>query len=155
MHIQHIAQEEGVTEIAGSALSVYPCQYGWLTAADGQFCYSTQPVDVAAWAQAQGRTEEELLHFADYAQTCLDNSTAARAYDALLQVDATLEEKAPLVDYLQALNRAYFSGDLRELSTLDPTDTLRTQWIDNGGFIARYVTSIQAEAGQDYTQWKN
>ena len=54
LHMQHIAQEDGLTEIVTSSLSVSPLQYGVIRVKGGQLIdYATQVVDVSGWAAAE------------------------------------------------------------------------------------------------------
>ena len=57
LHIQHIRTEHNLIEIAGSALCSWPCQYGILSCTDGTWSYQTRRLDMAAWAERNGRTE--------------------------------------------------------------------------------------------------
>jgi 3',5'-cyclic AMP phosphodiesterase CpdA len=56
LHCQHWKTEQGLTEIATSALSVSPCQYGVLQLTGERIRYQTKETEVAAWAKARGRT---------------------------------------------------------------------------------------------------
>ena len=55
--------------------------------------------------------------------------------------------------YLQALNLAYFSGDLRDIALLDPDGTLASLWLETGDLTALYVGSILEMSGQNYNIW--
>ena len=63
LHIQHIVTENGVTEIATSALCSYPCQYGMLHVTGERLQYETKKLDVAAWAERNGKTDERFTYF--------------------------------------------------------------------------------------------
>ena len=54
LHIQHIRTEHNLTEIAGSALCSWPCQYGILSCTDGTWSYQTRRLDMADGAGVQG-----------------------------------------------------------------------------------------------------
>lgn len=57
----------GILEIVTDALSIPPCQYGFLDwKEDGSLEYSTRAVDVSAWAAAHGVENQDLLDFPDW-----------------------------------------------------------------------------------------
>ncbi len=64
LHTQHVQSEDGLTEIATSALCSYPCQYAVLTAEDGRLRYGTRRLDLAAWAERNGRPDAVFQDFA-------------------------------------------------------------------------------------------
>ena len=151
LHTQHVQSEDGLTEIATSALCSYPCQYAVLTAEDGRLRYGTRRLDLAAWAERNGRPDAVFQDFAGAAGTYMD-------------AHFTPADMAPLVDdpvlwaemlaYLQALNRAYFSGDLREIAALDPDGRLAGLWAEENGMTAWYLRSVLDEEGNDHTVWQ-
>jgi hypothetical protein len=155
MHLQHIAQSEsGLTEIAGSALSVAPDQYGMLTLRDGAGTYSTTAAQVSAWAAGQGRKEADLLDFAAYTedffrQTCLwqaNNELETRVEKGTL----TAAQATTLAEFYAQVNAAYFSGRLDQMQW---DETLYEQWQQTGAFAGLYLQSIRDEARVDHTQW--
>jgi 3',5'-cyclic AMP phosphodiesterase CpdA len=157
IHLQHIAQSDGgLTEIAGSALSVAPDQYGTLTVRDEAGSYTTTAAQVSAWAAAQGRTEADLLDFDAYTadffrQTCLwqaDNALESQVEAGTL----TAAQAEQLSQFYAQVNAAYFSGRLDRLQTLWD-ETLYEQWQQTGAFPGLYLQSIRDEARVDHTQW--
>ena len=57
----------GIQEIVTDALSIPPCQYGWLEwKEDGSLEYSTAAVNVSAWAARTGNENPDLLNFEDW-----------------------------------------------------------------------------------------
>jgi hypothetical protein len=166
MHLQHIAQSEaGLTEIAGSALSVAPDQYGTLELPKGETGeigetgeaeYCTTAAQVSAWAAKQGRKEADLLDFAAYTeeffrQTCLWQ--ANNELEALVE-KGTLEQTQAdaLAEFYAQVNAAYFSGRLDTLQT-QWDETLCEQWQQTGAFAGMYLQSIRDEARVDHTRW--
>lgn len=144
MHIQHVLADENTPEIATSALSVYPNQYGIMTLGE-QVLYRTAATDVSAWAARQGRTDEALLDFAAYAQdffagTAFHQAESAAAGDA---------DAAGLAQWFAHLNTCYFSGrmDLAEL-----TGDHLARWAQQAGFMPRYIQSMLLEPPADHTQ---
>ncbi len=70
LHTQHVQSEDGLTEIATSALCSYPCQYAVLTAEDGRLRYGTRRLDLAAWAERNGRPDAVFQDFAGSGRRC-------------------------------------------------------------------------------------
>lgn len=77
LHVQRIRKHKsepgvpesayGIQEIVTDALSIPPCQYGYLEwREDGSLEYATRAVDVSAWAAGNGIENPDLLDFADW-----------------------------------------------------------------------------------------
>ena len=151
LHTQHVQSEDGLTEIATSALCSYPCQYAVLTAEDGQLRYGTRRLDLAAWAERNGRPDAVFQDFAGAAGAYMDAHFTPAGMAPLVD-DPVLW--AEMLAYLQALNRAYFSGDLREIAALDPDGRLAGLWAEENGMTAWYLRSVLDEEGNDHTVWQ-
>ena len=151
LHTQHVLSEDGLTEIATSALCSYPCQYAVLTAEDGRLRYGTRRLDLAAWAERNGRPDTVFQDFAGVAGASMDAHFTPAGMAPLVD-DPVLW--AEMLDYLQALNRAYFSGDLREIAALDPDGRLAGLWAEENGMTAWYLRSVLDEEGNDHTVWQ-
>ena len=151
LHTQHIRSENGLTEIATSALCSYPCQYAVLTAEDGRLRYGTRRLDLAAWAERNGRPDAVFQDFAGAAGAYMDAHFTPAGMAPLVD-DPVLW--AEMLAYLQALNRAYFSGDLREIAALDPDGRLAGLWAEENGMTAWYLRSVLDEEGNDHTVWQ-
>lgn len=151
LHTQHVLSEDGLTEIATSALCSYPCQYAVLTAEDGRLRYGTRRLDLAAWAERNGRPDAVFQDFAGAAGVYMDAHFTAAGMAPLVD-DPVLW--AEMLAYLQALNRAYFSGDLREIAALDPDGRLAGLWAEENGMTAWYLRSVLDEEGNDHTVWQ-
>ena len=151
LHTQHVLSEDGLTEIAASALCSYPCQYAVLTAEDGRLCYGTRRLDLAAWAERNGRPDAVFQDFAGAAGAYMDAHFTPAGMAPLVD-DPVLW--AEMLAYLQALNRAYFSGDLREIAALDPDGRLAGLWAEENGMTAWYLRSVLDEEGNDHTVWQ-
>ena len=153
LHVQHWMTRDDVTEIATSALSVSPCQYGLLRAAEGEIRYDTQTVDVAAWAREQGRGDENLLNFAAWAADYFDRSGRQQVLESLAGADYTDEELTRMTEYMVAVNRAYFSGDLTGVNERDPDGTAAALWARAPGLYGFYLDSMRDDFGRDYRHW--
>ena len=151
LHTQHVLSEDGLTEIATSALCSYPCQYAVLTAEDGRLRYGTRRLDLAAWAERNGRPDTVFQDFAGAAGAYMDAHFTPAGMAPLVD-DPVLW--AEMLAYLQALNRAYFSGDLREIAALDPDGRLAGLWAEENGMTAWYLRSVLDEEGNDHTVWQ-
>ena len=150
LHIQHMQTENGLTEITTSALCSYPYQYAVLTREDGHLHYETRRLDLAAWALRSGRGDAVFGRFAEAAGEYMDAHFTPNATE-LSVADPAL--RAEMLSCLQAMNRAYFSGDLREIAALDPDGDLASLWMREGGLTAEYLQSILRQAGTDHRVW--
>ncbi|MGN0772968.1 MAG: metallophosphoesterase [Candidatus Ventricola sp.] len=146
VHMQHTAaRESGLPEIVTSSLAVSPCQYGVLDIAGGAAQYHTETVDVAAWAEAAGQTDENLLHFRQYAADYFSATTCRRAV-ARMSADSVT---SPMAAWLADFNAAYFSG---RMDTLDASSDMAARWMRSGTFFGSYVQSILSEEPRDHTR---
>ena len=153
LHIQHRRSEEGLTEITTSALSVFPCQYGILTASPGQIHYETRRVDVPSWATAHGLSESRLTNFPAYAEKVMDMRTSRETEGELTALGYSAEALAAMIDYARTINKAYFSGDLTEAASWDPDGHVSALWATTGTLRDYYLRSVIPDFGQDYTRW--
>ena len=153
LHIQHWKTEAGLTEIATSALSVSPCQYGVLTEEKGRWHYETRRTDVSAWAAAQGLDDPVLSDFADYADAVMDVHTGREVDGELKALGYSADERAEMISYACVLNRAYFSGDLTAAETWDPNGDIAALWASTGTLRDYYMRSVIPDFGRDYTRW--
>ena len=124
MHIQHIKSLGSLTEIAGSALSVWPCQYGVIDLTETGGSYRTVRVP-----------------FDHDAETFFTEST-------LRQGGASTDD-SKLLDYLCGMNRGYYSGRMDETVR---DEALLAAWEEADPFIGAYLHSLAEDTGQDFTQ---
>ena len=155
LHTQHIMTVDGLTEIVTSSLSVTPCQYGLLRLEKGAYRYETQPVDVAAWARSQGLADETLLNFSDHAREYFDQCTRSKIGQQTDFAGFSQAQKEAMLDYACLVNRAYFSGDLRDIADADPDGSLQQLWDDSGTRMGAYFATFREELGLDYTHWQS
>ena len=148
LHIQHIQTEQNLTEIAGSALCSWPCQYGVLTSEEGTLSYQTGRLDMAAWAERHGRTEAVFRDFQNAAADYLS------AHSKITLPAGTAEaDRERLIAWIQKLNLAYFAGDLRNIEADDPDGSCAAAWLGAKDLTAAYVASVLEELGRDHTSW--
>ena len=146
LHMQHTISGDGKTpEIVTSSLAVSPCQYGIITLDGNHAQYETKPVDVAAWAKANGITDPNLLSFPQYAAGFFA-ITAVRQAARQLQGDPDASDMAT---WLANLNAAYFSG---RMDTVDPGSEYAKRWINSDTFFGSYVSSILSEPLRNHTR---
>ena len=155
LHTQHMMTVDGLTEIISSSLAVTPCQYGLLRLEKGVYRYENQSVDVAAWAKSQGLADETLLNFADYARDYFDQCTISKISQQTDFAGFNEEQKEAMLDYACLVNRAYFSGDLREAANADPDGSLQQLWNGSGTRMGAYFATFRDELGLDYTHWQS
>lgn len=147
LHIQHRMESNGgLSEIITSSLAVAPDQYGILTVSNAGMTYRTETVDVAAWADAQGRTDPELLDFAGYSERFFRESSRRQAMEEL----TGNPDAGKLADFFAAVNAAYFAG---RLDTLDRDAALWQAWSAQGGFLSVYLQSIRDDPAGDSTTY--
>ena len=146
IHMQHTAtSENGLPEIVTSSLAVSPCQYGVLEITRGAAQYHTETVDVAAWARAAGKTDENLLHFRQYAASFFAGTMLRRAAAQL----GSEPDASAMTTWLAGLNTAYFSG---RMDTIDSASEMAGRWMQTGTFFGQYVQSILSEERRDHTR---
>ena len=126
MHIQHIRQESGFTEIVTGALSVQPCSCGVLTLTE-------QGGDYAAHSAVPAELQSE--------------ATAFFRGNAFHQGMAAGDED--MAKYLADLNTAYFSG---RMDLAERKDDLLRRWRETDAFTISYIESLLADLGRDFTK---
>jgi 3',5'-cyclic AMP phosphodiesterase CpdA len=150
MHMQHIKQLDGITDIVTSCLAVTPNQYGLLDIApDRSMSYQTIPGDVSAWAAEKGITDENLLRFSDYAMEFFDQTTESQVLDVLGSNKISQEDKEELKDFALDANRRYFSGTLTDLG---PGLALWQEKLPDA-FFTPYFESMMEEPLRDMNHW--
>ncbi|WP_157793956.1 metallophosphoesterase [Paenibacillus donghaensis] len=120
IHIQDISTyQQGshpIYDIANSALSVYPHQYGVLkySAAARTLDYSTTRLNMELWAAANGSKDPNLLQFGTYSKEAFSNRSAKRSYARLsansIYSGYTPEERWRMAETVGRLNEIYFAG---------------------------------------------
>ena len=148
LHIQHIRTEGDLTEITSSALCSWPCQYGLLTSKDGIWSYETRRLDMAAWADRNGRTEPVFQDFQAAAAEYMSSHSKIT-----LPPDTEEAEREGMLNWMRELNLAYFAGDLRNAAANDPDGSLAAAWLRPKDLTAAYVAGVLEELGSDYTVW--
>ena len=111
---------------------------------DGQAQYRTRAVDVSRWAQANGKTDANLLRFREYAAGFF----AITAINQALPQLADEQDPSGTATWLANFNAAYFSG---RMNTVDPDSPYALRWQESDTFFGQYVNSILREKRKDHT----
>ncbi|MCI8518515.1 MAG: metallophosphoesterase [Hungatella sp.] len=143
LHIQHIEEQERFTEIATSALSVAPTQYGKVIITGNSLKYSTNSVDVSHWAADKGITDENLLHFDTYAENYLADNSYRQARAALKDMEDD-EMAETMARYHAVQNTGYYAGVQAK-----GQKALLEAWKNSGTFLGIYLSSFCDKA------WEN
>ena len=110
MHIQH-ALSDRITEVLTSPLSLVPCRYALLRWTRNSLSYEAQSVDVSAWAERQGLSDEKLLHFADYARDGFYQNSYQQILSGYSNSDYPQESIERMARCFAETNLAYFTGE--------------------------------------------
>ena len=152
MHMQHITSSGSFHEIASSALSVWPCQYGILTVnKDGSMHYEAQPVDVGSWALEHGIANEELLNFASYSENSFNSDSRRGSTIRVYNSGASKTEQRLMLDYEVLINAEMFSGRHTDHSAdTEALELWKRYFPDN--FHTRYMEAIMTRPVVDMTR---
>ncbi len=150
MHLQHIAEQDGVTEILTSALSLAPDQYGVVEYDGAALDYHAAAVDVESWAQKTGAQDENLLHFRDYGKEFALESAREQILDFCRQQNVADADAAQMAECFAQMNFAYFSG--RSVETAEYSRSLQLWESQRGSMYASYLQTMlqEFEKGKDH-----
>lgn len=150
IHLQDIKstnnEENKIYDIATSALSVYPNQYGVIELAGESlsFDYSTVRLDVENWAKDNAIEEKYLLEFKKNSEEFFGQSAYQKAFDKLLMEDIyTKEEVMEMAEIFKNLNLKTFSGtEHLGLSNIINSKGYKL-WLESpDSFYKRYILSM-------------
>lgn len=170
LHLQRIKKnvngptsegQYGIHEVVSSSLSIPPCQYGVLDfTEDGSLNYTTKTVDVAAWAENQGREEEDLLNFAEYSSRFLVDVISSQLYRSVYSIPA--ERKDAMAEIYGYVNSAYCGGRKINAREIKADNNYfywerylgSTKWFDNLSAMLKDTghdnNSLKLKAGEDF-----
>ena len=146
MHIQH-AVSGTVPEILTSPLCLTPARYAWLSWDGESLCYDARETEVERFASEKGETDENLLHFSEYARNCLYRihyNQIVRSYEGSGLEKEAAEEFAVL---FANTNYAYFTGEPIDRTTLE--EGIRHWKTIDPGFHSGYLEAILEDTGID------
>ena len=151
MHLQHIRTDK-VTEIATSALSLSPNQYGEVSWNGKVLTYRNCPLDVSSWAEKMHWMEPNLQMFSVYAKNYALKGAVRQTGIQLGQQAKrpSAEEEKVLAKTFSELNYAYFAGNRIPLK--EQKDGIDLWLSQPESFMKAYIRTIlaDAEAGRDY-----
>ena len=151
IHAQSISQRQTSVrlfyDIATSALSVYPHQFGVLSyQIDGSWQYATKFVDVEGWARATQQTDSRLFNFSELASVFFSRNAESMVRRRIGQAAVSPEELAALTDLLATVNKRYFAGTASR-NGVDVFESRGWKLLQSGRFesLAHYVNTIVAD----------
>jgi 3',5'-cyclic AMP phosphodiesterase CpdA len=150
IHAQEISQRRTgsgkiIYDIATSALSVYPHQYGILRLipGEGRWHYTVQVPEVETWARTAGIRDERFLRFDSYAENFFkrDSRDMVKRHPELAFLDP--DERRALGELIGDLNARYFAGaaykNSQDITRSEGFALLETYRVD---FLYNYVKAI-------------
>lgn len=160
LHVQHFMREEdgyGIYEIVTSSLATPPCQYGVLNYGhDESFRYHTVPLDMEAWAEAQGSEDKNLLNFEEYSKDFLSRVFYNQAQDEFARgsnfSELTKRQKDQMAKVYAALNSACYAGKVVEVREQETEKSGYKLWEEEGypSILSQYLESIVRDGTVDY-----
>ncbi len=155
VHIQDIAREWGLYDIATSSYAVYTNQYGVIDYLPGEsISYHTREVDVEGWAARTGSDDPELLGFEQYSYDFFYDVSYQRSWSSLYQAQLNKDADLDLMAQTMAiLNPAYFSGYAAQLREEVKASDHYAMWRKHSGFAPiGYINSMLAPRELDPRQ---
>lgn len=156
-HIQDIASTEnnGTTlyDITTAAFSIMAPSIGKISVDDTQIAYQKDTLNVDEWAQATKQTDENLLHYSDYATQLFINDGIGMGMRQMFEEqwfdEAYGEEVAKFVG---ENNRLFFSGKNSQLTSdqtaqIKESSAYRAIEENSKGFLLRYTDTILENDG--------
>ncbi len=144
IHTQSIVNE-AIPEVATGSMALHESRYGEIVYTGKSLTYTAKSLDVAAWAAGQGSTDENLLHFDEYARWYFEQVARRQVQDRFAESTLTREEIALLADTFARINAAYFMGE-----AVDPDEFSNgiALWAaQSDGFIGSYIDTM-VKAGE-------
>ena len=103
------------------------------------------------------RDDAFLNNRTDYADAVMDAHTARETEGELKALGFSAGQRKTMIDYACRLNRAYFSGDLRDAARWDADGSAAALWAASGTLRDYYMRTVTPDFGHDYRiwEWKN
>lgn len=146
IHVQSIV-DDTVPEVVVSSLAVPDTQYGQLVYDGKNITYTTHSTDVAAYAAAQGWTNEDLLNFKEYCRYYFEAVAKNQTYESYAESDLSQEDIELLAETFAKINSAYFAGEM--IDEADYADGLALWRTQKDSFILRYIETMLDETTTD------
>ncbi|MBP5304469.1 MAG: metallophosphoesterase [Lachnospiraceae bacterium] len=141
MHNQNFVTSDGVSDLASSALSVYPCQYGILTTTDNSREYEA----------VEGDVKGVDFDFKEFASKCMDRMSNPQR-ERFIESGMEEEQMETLLSFFGDINRMYFSGDMTHFDDLLNSDVMK-EYLSVEGNHNLYIDLISKESGNDYRRF--
>lgn len=146
IHIQDIIEElrenGKIYDIATSAFSVFPHNYGILEFSEMNWIYRTDNVDVTGWAEENGITNNDILNFYQYSADFFNGFSHDMTRRSLAEAGYKASEISEMSRIAGILNQNFFAGtEERNTSDLEGVD-LASLFLDSDSFLLKYLESI-------------
>lgn len=148
IHIQSIVDDKDLPEIATSALSITGLHYGKITYNGKQIDYSAESVNVSAYAESIGATDENLLVFENYATEFFESTASSSAKASLANKGISESDIDLMAETYARINSAFFEG--RSINESEHEDGLALWRAQSDSFIAKYIESMLASGNKDH-----
>ncbi len=153
IHIQNIATEEEnlIYDIANSALTIYPIQYGVVNYSETGFEYYTQRLNVDKWATDNNIQDTNLLNFNEYKETYFYEKSYNKVYASLLEKKRyTEKELEEMSNTMALLNLNYFAGTVTNVKGEILKSKGYELWLEeDDSFIKKYILSMLTKSKED------
>jgi 3',5'-cyclic AMP phosphodiesterase CpdA len=149
LHIQHITEGNGLTEVLTSSLMVSPNHYGVVNVDTSGLHYQAKSVDVSSWAKVEGKNDPSLLDFASYSSNYFNKISRSRITSRLSNTALSDSDKTSLEDSFVAINAAYFAGTPLDLTPLSSSLALWHQHPELS--YLDYLKQMESDVVNDYT----
>lgn len=152
IHIQDIRSYDGITDIATSALEVYPYQFGALHFDTGASTvdYQTKSVDVEHWSRQNKVKNEDLKQFNEYGKAFFHSQSFSKAADGLKDQGFTEQQIKDMAEAMAELNLHYFAGTVNEMDENVLNSVGMKLWEQaESQFLSRYVQSMADSAKEN------
>lgn len=140
IHIQSISDDKKLPEIATSSMAITGIHYGEIIYNGKGLNYSAKSVDVSAYAERIGSTDENLLNFASYAKTVFEETARGHAISELSGSEFSLAEIGLMADTYAKINSAYFEGI--PIDTDTHAEGIGLWQRKPNSFITKYIDSM-------------
>lgn len=148
LHIQSIAEKDGVYDIASGSLAVYPFQHGVMTiASDGGISYRTQKTDVQGWAERGGSDDPILLDFERYSYQYMTTQGRDKTLGSADELELTEEERRLMLEAMVTVNRAYYAGNVPEVRDSVMAGEGWRLWQEKASGTSKYRYLLEMLAG--------
>ena len=152
MHIQHFNNDDNITEILTSALSITPHQYGVIKYSKHNqylYRYSTKITNVSGYYKNINSRDSNLLNFDEYSKKFYEKSSYEKAYWQTMFNNSSLHKEAEALGRLMSLlNLPYFEGNAYNIaSNIKETDDYK---LINKLDMKKYIDSIIDGSTTDY-----